>query len=179
MPKAIASDGEQTKRQIPRTIPMFAVGRLTLSIIGNPFLVTSNFFPPRPSRTDRRGRARLAVQRHARRGTSLSLHVVRLVAPQLHTPCPLPPPARRALPICHSVHCDAHKFTFSSPSLLPHRARDTHCRCHSDAAGKAMPSGCSPTSPCARSTCSRSAAPLARRAQVVPQDLSQKKPRFI
>ncbi len=90
---------------------MFAVGRLTLFIVENPFLVLSQLLPLRPARTDRRWRTNLTTQGHTRRRSSLNLHIVRLAPPKLHSPRPLPPPASRALFLRCSVHCNAHDST--------------------------------------------------------------------
>ena len=87
----------------------------TGKLLANTNALNSQLLPLAPPRTGRCWRLRLAVQRHARCGGGVDLHIEGLVVAHLDSARALPPPARCALLFCRSVGCCAHLV----PSIVP------------------------------------------------------------
>ena len=73
-----------------------------------PRILGLQLLPHAPPRTGRGRRLLLPLERHARCGPSLDLHIEGLVVAHLDPARPLPPPARRALLFGCSVGCCTH-----------------------------------------------------------------------
>ena len=73
-----------------------------------PLPLLLQLLPQTPPRTGRGRRLLLPLERHARCGPSLDLHIEGLVVAHLDPARALPPPARRALLFGCSVGCRAH-----------------------------------------------------------------------